>query len=189
MAIYTALFDANVLYSAPVTDLVMELASTHLFRARWSDHIHEEWIASVLKDRPDLTRDQLERRRSQMDSALHQPCVTGYDGLIGALELPDPDDRHVLAAAIEGRADVIVTYNMKDFPGERLLPHGVEAQHPDEFLNFQRTLNETLFITCVKNIRARLTEPVIEANQYIENLNACQLPTIAAELYKVQKLI
>lgn len=189
MATYTALFDANVLYSQPVTDIVVELASTRLFRARWSDDIHDEWIRNVHKARPDLTLEQLEKRRRAMDNALQQPCVTSYERLIEGLELPDKDDRHVLAAAIEGRADVIVTFNLKHFPSELLLPHGVEVQHPDEFLNFQRTLNETLFIKCVKNIRARLSQPKYDADTYVENLEKCNLPTIASELRKVRGLI
>ncbi len=69
-----------------------------------------------------------------MNDAVRDCLVTGYEDLIASLSLPDPDDRHVLAAAIRADADVIVTYNLKDFPAETLAPFDIEAQHPDDFL-------------------------------------------------------
>ena len=90
----------------------MYLALTDLFRARWTERIHEEWISGVLKDRPDLTRDKLTRVRDLMNFHVSDALVTGFDELIPSLTLPDPNDRHVLAAAIRGRADVIVTKNL-----------------------------------------------------------------------------
>ncbi|MCH9808232.1 MAG: PIN domain-containing protein [Alphaproteobacteria bacterium] len=189
MAVYTALLDANVIYSIPVTDLVLELASTGLFRARWSDAIHDEWVRNVAQDRPDLSKAQINARREAMDRAIPQALVTGYHDVIGDLNLPDSNDRHVLAAAIVGRADVIVTFNLKDFPIDALAPYGIEAQHPDEFLNFQRTLDEPLFLECVKQIRSRLSKPNYTPEAFIENLRSCQLQVIADELSKAKGLI
>lgn len=134
MSRYTALFDACVLYPAPLRDFLMQLATTDLFRARWSAHIHEEWIRSVLRDRSDLKRENLEHVRDLMDASVCDCLVENYEPLIERLTLPDPEDRHVLAAAIRGRADVIVTYNLKDFPVEYLCVYDVDAQHPDEFI-------------------------------------------------------
>ena len=185
---YTALLDANVLYPAPVMDLMLELASTGLYRARWSDDIHDEWVRNLTRDHPDKA-EAIEKRRDNMDRAIPQALVTGYHDLIEGLQLPDPDDRHVLAAAIVGRADVIVTFNLKDFPDDRLAQYGIEAQHPDEFLNFQRTLDEALFLQCVKAIRSRLTRHKYTADAYIENLRTCHLPVIADELSKARQLI
>jgi hypothetical protein len=102
---FTAIFDACVLYPAPLRDLLLSLAQTELFRARWTNDIHEEWIRSVLKDRPDLAPN-LQRTRELMDTAVPDCLVTGYQSLIDSLKLPDPQDRHVLAAAIVGRASV-----------------------------------------------------------------------------------
>jgi len=101
----------------------MHLALTDLFRAKWTDAIHEEWIRNLLKDRPDLTREQLERTRRLMDAHTRDSIVTDYEDLIPALSLPDSDDRHVLAAAIRSGADVIVTFNLADFPPEILDLH------------------------------------------------------------------
>ena len=189
MATFTALIDANVLYSIAVTDLVMELASTGLFRARWSQDIHAEWMRHVQKDLPHLPVSAIERRRTAMDRAFPNALVCGYESLIPALTLPDPGDRHVLAAAIAGRADGIVTYNLKDFPTTNLAPHGIEAQHSDEFLNHQRTLDERQFLTCVKAVRGRLKNPKYDPQGYIDNLRGCQLQVIAVELEKAKALI
>lgn len=103
MANFTAIYDACVLYPAPLRDLLMHLALTDLFRAKWTDAIHDEWTKSVLESRPDLTREQLERTRALMNIHVRNCLVTSYEDLIPSLTLPDPDDRHVLAAAIRGR--------------------------------------------------------------------------------------
>src|SRR5579863_9090922 len=134
MATFTALYDACVLYPAPLRDLLMHLAMADLFRARWTDRIHDEWIRSVLANRPDLRREQLERTRRLMNAHILDCVVTGYEHLIDRLKLPDPNDRHVLAAAIRAGADVIVTMNLDDFPVKVLGPYGIEPQHPDVFV-------------------------------------------------------
>jgi hypothetical protein len=108
------------------------LALTGLFRAKWSNAVHEEWITNLLKNRPDITRQKLERTRRLMDKAALDALVEGYEDLIPSLSLPDKNDRHVLAAAIRGEAQVIVTMNLKDFPNEILQKYEIEAQHPDE---------------------------------------------------------
>ena len=120
MAGFTALLDACVLYPAPLRDLLIETALTGVYRARWSNAIHEEWIGSLLRQRPDLDPEILARTRALMDSAIPDCLVNGYEPLIPSLHLPDSNDRHVLAAAVSGRADVIVTFNLKDFPDETL---------------------------------------------------------------------
>jgi hypothetical protein len=128
VAAFTALYDACVLYPAPLRDLLMGLAGTGLFRARWTDDIHNEWIENLLKNEPHRDRARLERTRNLMNAAVLDCLITGYEPLIPALALPDPDDRHVLAAAIRGRADVIVTYNLKHFPDAILGGYGIAAR-------------------------------------------------------------
>jgi hypothetical protein len=106
-----------------------------------------------------------------------------------ATRLHDPDDRHVLAAAIVGRADVIVTANLKDFPAEALAPHGIEAQHPDTFLIHQRSLSEHLFLECARKVRRRMIKSPKSPDEYLAILEQAGLVLIAAELAKTKKLL
>ena len=122
MSAPTALIDANVLYDTVMRDLIMQLALSGLFRARWSDRINDEWTRNFLANRPDITAAQLDFTKSMMARAVPDSLVEQFEGLIGALQLPDPDDRHVLAAAIKADADVIVTLNLKDFPRVPSIP-------------------------------------------------------------------
>ncbi len=75
---FTVLYDACILYPAPLRDLLMRLALTDLYRARWSDQIHEEWMTAVLRNRSDLSRAQLESTRSLMNSHVRDALVDGY---------------------------------------------------------------------------------------------------------------
>lgn len=102
MPALVAFLDANVLYPSELRSFLMYLALTGLFRARWSNAVHEEWISNLLKNRPDLTRQKLERTRQLMDKATLDALVEDYEDLIPGLSLPDENDRHVLAAAIRG---------------------------------------------------------------------------------------
>lgn len=119
---FTAVYDACVLYPAPLRDFLMWLGLSGRFRARWSQTIHEEWKRNLLINRPDLTRAQVDRTSDLMDRAIPDGLVEGYESLAAGLTLPDPDDRHVLAAAIRCGASVIVTFNQRDFPNELLAP-------------------------------------------------------------------
>lgn len=172
MGNFTVFLDASVLYPAPLRDLLLELAVADLYRAKWSDAVHEEWIRAVLKNRSDLTRTQLERTRDLMNAHARDPLVTDFERLIGVLDLPDPDDRHVLAAAIKGRADLIVTINLKDFPANKLDPWGIEAQHPDEFLTHQFHLSQPDFLKAVRTVRLRLKAPPKSVADYLDTLRA-----------------
>jgi predicted nucleic acid-binding protein len=176
VANFTAVYDACVLYPAPLRDLLMELALTDLFRARWSEAIHQEWIRNVLKNRPDLAESQLLRTKAFMDANVRDALVTGFESLIPSLELPDENDRHVLAAAIRCSADVIVTFNLKDFPSEYLSSFGVEAQHPDEFMLYLVDLYPIQFCRAVEKVRQRLRNPPIDCERYLLNLLKQGLP-------------
>jgi PIN domain len=98
----------------------MRLALTDLFQARWTDQIHDEWTRNLLTNRPDVTTESLARCRRLMDAHVPDCLVTGYESLIPTLSLPDPDDRHVLAAALHAGAGSIITYNLSDFPASVL---------------------------------------------------------------------
>ena len=182
MANFTVVYDACVLYPAPLRDLLMRLALTDLFRARWSDDIHEEWITNLLANRPDLTREQLERTRTLMNANVRDCIVQGYRDLIDGLDLPDPNDRHVLAAAIRARADVILTFNLEDFPADRLAEYGIEAQHPDEFVEHLIDLNQAKVCAAVEEHFQSLRNPPKTRDQYLDTLLRQGLPQTAVLL-------
>jgi PIN domain len=154
LASFTAFYDANVPYLAALRNLLMRLALTGLFRAKWSADVHEEWISNLLSNRPDLSREKLERTRSLMDLHATDALVTGYENLIPGLHLPDPNDRHVLAAAIRGRADVIVSANLRDLPDEIIGSFG-----PDEFILHLLDLAPGLVMAAAQEHRTSLKNP------------------------------
>jgi hypothetical protein len=182
VAVFGAFYDANVLYPSELRNLLMHLAMTGLFRAKWSAAIHEEWMSNLLENRPDLTREKLERTRLLMDRHATDALVTGYEDLIPGLQLPDPTDRHVVAAAIRGRTDVIVTMNLKDFPAEILAPFGLEAQHPDEFILHLLDLAPGAVLAAAQDHRRSLKNPPKSADEYLETLERQGLTQTASVL-------
>lgn len=189
MATFTALYDSCVLYPAPLRDLLMHLALTDLFRARWTDRIHDEWIEALLKQRPELKREKLERTRELMNSSVRDCVVTDYDSLIDGLTLPDPDDHHVVAAAIRARADVIVTFNLDDFPNDYLAQFGIEAQHPDEFIPHLIDLSPGAVVTAAKLQRASLRNPPKSAEEFLDALARQRLPETVVRLNNFAHLL
>jgi hypothetical protein len=186
---FSALYDACVLYPAPIRDVLMRLALTDLYRARWTNLIHEEWIRSLLAKRPDLTRAQLERTRDLMNAHARDALITDFEDLIPSLTLPDPDDRHVLAAAIRGRVDVIVTYNLKDFPTKALAPYGVGVQHPDEFLTHLLDLAPGIVLAALQRLRQSLKNPPVAIENYLTILEQHELSSFVAKLREFQSLL
>lgn len=133
---FVVIYDACILYPANLRDFLLHLALTNLFRAKWSDDIHEEWISNLLKNRPDLKIERLNKTRELMELALPDANIPKirYQELLTSISLPDPDDKHVLAAAIVCQAQFIVTFNLKDFPKKILNKFEIEAIHPDDFV-------------------------------------------------------
>ena len=160
----------------------MHLALSGLFRATWSAGVHEEWMSALLRNRADLSRERLERTRLLMDQHAEDALVTGYEDLIPCLQLPDPNDRHVLAAAIRGRADVIVTANLRDFPPETLAEFGIEAQHPDEFMLHLLDLAPGIVAEAARNHRESLKNPPKTIDEYLNTLEALGLTQTASVL-------
>ena len=181
MTAAVALLDANVLYAAPLRDLLLQLAFAGLYQARWSADIDDEWMRNLRVARPDLVP-QITLTHVMMHHALPDALVTGYQPRIAGLSLPDPGDRHVLAAAIAAAADVIVTFNLKDFPAASLAPYGIEAQHPDAFLQSFIAATPLQVLAAVRDCLSRLTRPLITAAGYLKILRQIGLPETAAFL-------
>ena len=166
----TVLYDACVLYPAPLRDLLMRVALADLVRARWTDAIHDEWIRNVLINRPDLTREHLERTRELMNAHVRDCLVRDYEELIGSLTLPDPNDRHVLAAAIHCHADAILTFNLRDFPAAVLAPYGIDVQHPDDFIADLLDSEPHAVCAAIQRQRQALRKPPLSPNDFLTTL-------------------
>lgn len=165
-----AVYDANVLYSAPLRDFLLRLAASELLQPYWSKEIQDEWGRNLFRKRPDLSQERLERTRREMDRRFPESVVTGYEHLIATLRLPDPDDRHVLAVAIHAKAPLIVTFNLKDFPMDVLAAHHIEAISPDNFVLRVIAHDPEAFIFAVADHRSCLQRPPKSADEYIDTL-------------------
>lgn len=161
----------------------MRLAVAGLFRARWSEDIHDEWIRNVAKDRPELSLERLQRTKQLMDSHVLDAVVSGYEPLVDSLTLPDPGDRHVLAAAIHCGADVIVTFNLKDFPDSELSRFGIESQNPDDFIIHLIDQHPNEVINAFEKQRTGLRNPIQSAEQLLSTLRKNGLTKTVSALF------
>ncbi len=185
----TVVYDACVLYPAPLRDLLMSLSQTGLFRARWTERIHDEWMRNLLKNSPQLTRERLEQTKAKMNAAVRDCLVENYEPIIETLDLPDADDRHVLAAAIVGGASAIVTFNLRDFPRSKLEIHGIRAQHPDEFVLDVLETDTPKVCLAIAQQRARLRNPPRTVAELLETFALQGLPQSAARLSQFGEIL
>lgn len=176
------MLDACVLYLPSLRDLLLWLASVRVYSPRWTEQIHDEWTRNVLADHPELTAAQLDRTRGLMNQVKPGCLVSGYEAHIPGLSLPDENDRHVLAAALEARAGLIVTFNLADFPASSLGTHNVQAVHPDVFLCALFDEKPELFLRGLKAHRASLQRPSKTVEGYVATLRANGLRWLAMRM-------
>jgi len=105
-----------------------------------------------------------------MNSSVRDSLVEGFEHLIAAIELPDPDDRHVVAAAIHSGAETIVTFNLKDFPSGALDRYNLDAQHPDDFIVDLFDLHPASVLQALAEQRASLKRPPKTADEFLDIL-------------------
>jgi predicted nucleic acid-binding protein len=187
---YTALLDACVLYPATVADALMSLSVAGLFAAKWTVAIEDEFIAALEAQKPDAVG-RVERRRGLMRLAIPdwEVAPEAYEVLVPCLTLPDPKDLHVLAAAIAGHADCIVTANLRDFPDEVMAVHGLEVIHPDDFIIMQLDIDQVAGLAALKAMRARMRNPPRTPEEFAELLERSQLFSTAQRVREVAALI
>ena len=187
---YTALLDACVLFPIAVCDSLMSVAATGLFAPKWTLRIEGEWTRSLEK-KYERAPGTFATRRDAMREAFPdwEVQAPAWQALEGGLALPDPDDRHVLAAAIAGHADCIVTANLKDFPAAALAPFGLEAIHPDQFLVAQLDLDQVAVLTAFKEQRRRLKKGEYTPEVFAEGLERNGLIVTAQRLREAAALI
>lgn len=189
MTIPAVVYDACVLYPAPLRDFLMHLALLDMFSAKWTNQIHAEWKRSLLSARPDLTVEQIDRTQRLMDTHVRDCVVTDYEDLVPSIKLPDEDDRHVVAAAIRAGAATIVTFNLRDFPAAELQKFGIEAQQPDDFVVCQIGLSQASVCLAAKRHRASLKSPPKTVAEYLTTLEQQGLPQTVRSLRKFEDLI
>ena len=187
---YTAVLDACVLYQLAIADSLMSIAVTGLFAAKWTTKIEEEWIGSLENDRPDL-KGRLGSRGDDMREAVPDCEISeaAWISIAGSLKLPDPNDVHVLAAAIAGHADCIVTRNHQDFPGSILAAHGINVIDPDQFIVNQWDLENVPVMAAFKGMRARRKKPTENVEDFARTLERNGLPVTAQKIREAAALI
>lgn len=179
---FVAILDANVLYPAPVRDILLNIAAMGLYQPKWSTEIQEEWIRNVLKNRPDLKQDSLNKTVAAMNAAFPDADVINYEDLLVGLNLPDEDDRHVLAAAIRGNANVIVTENSKDFPPDYLKTFDIEVLSADDFISQLIDIDKSTVQAALKAQVKKLKNPPQTRAQVLSTLQRNGLEKSVAAL-------
>jgi len=172
---FKVVLDACVLYPAPVRDILLSLAAEGLFKVKWSDAIQEEWSRNLLKNRTDLKKGQLNQTIKAMNVAFPDANVEGFEDLIASIKIPDKDDRHVVACAVRCSADLIVTFNIKDFPKEDLSKYDIEIQTPDKLISNLIDINPNLACKAFNEMVKRLKNPRKSKDQVLGSLENCGL--------------
>ena len=177
-----AVFDACVLYPFHLRNLLIQCAFDGLVEARWTDDIHAEWMRNLAANSPNIPIARLEITRDKMKAVLPDADVVTHKALISSLSLPDPDDRHVLAAAIAGGAGMIVTWNLKDFPASHIAAHGTQAVAPDAFLSGLHKTQPEALIDSVGRARQNLRRTAPSVEEFISTIEAQGLVDFASIL-------
>lgn len=157
-----------------------------LFKPKWSEVIQDEWSRNLLLNRPDLNIEQLQLTIEAMNDAFPDSNVEKFDSIIPSIKLPDPKDRHVVAAAIRSKADVIVTYNLKDFPRSIEDEYGIKIQHPDDFLCNVYDLHPEKAKEAFDKMVNRLKNPPKSQSQVLETLSKSDLKRIIEKFKDVR---
>lgn len=175
------LYDANLLYPFHLRNLLVQLGVHRIVAPRWTDAIHDEWIGSLVAAGR-ATRERLIGTRDIMKRVLPEADVRGYEPRIAGLTLPDPSDRHVLAAAIEAGAEAILTFNGRHFPAEILAPLGLIARDPDSFLCDLHEADPEAVLAAVDAARLNLSRTAPSFDVFIDALERQRLVGLAARL-------
>lgn len=178
---FVVVLDANVLYPYRVRDALLRFAEAGLFRACWSPAILDEWRRNLLDRRPELQA-SIDAQIKAMERAFPESCVTGGDTLVASLDLPDANDRHVLATAIRAGAEHIVTENLRDFPESALEPFGITAVNADDFLSSTFELYPGDASRAMRTMRRAYRNPPFSPGQFVFDLQAKGLPKLASRL-------
>lgn len=176
---FVVVLDANVLFPFRVRDCLLRFAEAGLYRARWSPQILDEWARTLMEKCPHL-RSSIRSQQDAMAHAFPEAVIEGHEDLIPALNLPDRNDRHVLAAAIRASAQHIITENLRDFPTEALAIYGIEAVSADQFLSSTYELYPSEATVALRKMRSSYQNPPMTPSDFILDLMRVGLPLTAA---------
>jgi predicted nucleic acid-binding protein len=187
--VFSALLDTCVLVPSRARDVLLEVASAGAYRPLWSSEILAELDRTLrrLLDHRGCSGEEadayLVRLFRQMETAFPDALVTDWEPLAETIRLPDPDDRHVVAAALAGRADVIVTDNLAHFP-PATLPEPLARQSLDDFLLNSLDLGPELVIGAVRAVASRTGRagPVMTATDIAGYLRVHGMPVFGDRL-------
>jgi hypothetical protein len=174
-----AVFDACILYPFHLRNIFVQAAVDRLVHARWTDEIHDEWIRNLAAGPRAIPKARLQHTRQLVNDALPMAMVTGYEHHVAAVNLPDPDDRHVVAAGIAAGATLILTWNLRHFPAQELKKFGLTRETPDEFLSRLYDEVPELVVGSLANARRNLTETDVSASGFIGILDRQRLVQLA----------
>lgn len=180
MAAFGAVLDACVLVPTALCDTLLRLADRDLYRPIWSARILAETRQAILEVHPGLDPGRVDARIRSMNAAFEDACVTGWEGLVAGIPLPDPDDRHVVAAALCGRAEAIVTANLRDFPAQVLEPLGLHAVSPEDFLLDQLDLDPTSTVELLREQARDKKRPPVTVEDVLSALGRAGAPRFSA---------
>lgn len=181
MAQYTTLLDACVLVPIALADTLLRIAERELYRPVWLGRILDEAADAILAIHPDLTAELVTKRFEAINHTFEDALVAEWEALEGTITLPDPDDRHVVAAAMRGRADAIVTANLPDFPDDVMTPLGIAVVSPDEFLLDQLDLAPRIVLDVLREQAAHTRRPPLTPTDLLAGLARAGLPAFADE--------
>jgi hypothetical protein len=179
-----AVFDACILYPFHLRNVVVQAAVDRLVEARWTEEIHDEWIRNLAARAPAVPIERLQNTRRLMDDALPTAMVSGYENHVPGVSLPDPNDRHVVAAGIAARACIILTWNLRHFPAKELKKFGLRGETPDAFPSGLYDRVPDLTVGSLANARRNLTKTRVSASDFIKILNGQKLIELAKRAEK-----
>lgn len=179
---FTAFLDTNALYGEYLCDTLLRLAEAGTYQPQWSAGVLEE-LERNLVENAGLAIEAVRRRIAAMRRAFPDAEVQGYEALIESMTC-DTKDRHVLAAAVRGQAEVLVTFNGDDFPGNSTAPYDIEVISTDDFLLDQLDLYPGITLAVLRSQASDYAAPPMTMEQLLGALAIAGVHKFAAEVQR-----
>ncbi|AOX64931.1 putative toxin-antitoxin system toxin component, PIN family [Curtobacterium sp. BH-2-1-1] len=176
---FPVFFDACAIYGITLSDVLLRLADEGAFRPLWSEEVLDEVRRNAVAG--GISAEGIDRRLDMMRTYFPDALVTGHGDLIDGLSC-DPKDRHVLAAAIRAKADVLVTFNVRDFPAGSLEGFDVEVVHPDAFLLDQLDLFPGMITRVLRELSEDYVAPPQSVDDVLGTLRRAGVPRFTDEV-------